>query len=95
MAMKKPTIKKPHIKGQPKAAAHKTPHKPTPSHNPMAAIGQEQDRKYAAQSAFETLKRAEEIKADPALMRDVKAHAKEQIAHAQKIAGGKAGGTPA
>ena len=47
------------------------------------------ERKYRAEDAIRTLTRAEEIKGDKGLMRDVKAHASKQAEHMGKIAKGK------
>ena len=46
------------------------------------------DRKYMVEDAARTLKRAAEIKADPALMKEVQAHAQTEIGHLKKIARG-------
>lgn len=63
-------------------APKKTPAKaPMPG---MAHMGAE-DMKYRAQDALHTLRRADEIKSDPALMHHVKAHAKEQRDHLNKV----------
>lgn len=53
---------------------------PVPGSMPM-----HDDMKWKAQDALHTLHRAEEIKADKALMGHVKAHAKEQRAHLNKV----------
>lgn len=41
--------------------------------------------RYKARDAIDTLKRADEIKSDPHLMKHVKAHAKEQRNHLNKV----------
>lgn len=41
--------------------------------------------KYRAHDAIDTLKRAEEIKADPVLMKHVREHAVEQRNHLSKV----------
>ncbi len=49
---------------------------------PTAGIGKDyaaQEKKYRAEDALRTLTRADEIRRDTSLMRDVKAHAKNQI----------------
>lgn len=45
----------------------------------------DEDMKYKAQDALHTLRRAEEIKADPHLMHHVKTHAMEQRNHLNKV----------
>jgi hypothetical protein len=52
-----------------------------------AARVSEQDRRWAAESAMETLARAEAIQKDRRLMTDVKKLASERIASLQKVAG--------
>lgn len=52
---------------------------------PAAAPMVHEDMKYRAQDALHTLKRAEEIKNDPALMVHVKKHAVEQREHLNKV----------
>lgn len=42
-------------------------------------INPERERQYRAEDALRTLTRADEIRRDAALMRDVKSHAKQQI----------------
>lgn len=51
---------------------------PMPAHDPDMM-------KYRARDAIDTLKRAEEIKADPQLMAHVKKHAIEQRNHLTKV----------
>lgn len=58
------------------------------------AIGGYSDRKYEVQNALRTLTRAEEIRRDSGLMRDVKSHAKEQIKSTERVLGtGKSRGS--
>ena len=88
--MKKPTSMKPVAKagGSPKPAPAKTVAKSSGSTkasklSPSPSYAEE-DKKWKTRSAMETLMRAEELKKDKGLMRDVEAMAKEQ---AQKLSG--------
>ncbi|MBB3521057.1 hypothetical protein [Rhizobium sp. BK456] len=91
--MKKPASMKPVAKagGSPKAAPAKTVSKSSGSKglsvSPSYAA---EDKRWKTEDAMRTLMRAEELKKDRGLMRDVEALAKEQ---AQKLSGlcGKAG----
>ncbi len=56
---------------------------------PTTAPAMPDDRRYRAEDAVRTLTRAEEIKRDPKLMADVKAHAAHQAMHLKKIARSK------
>lgn len=61
----------------------------TPAKAPTPGMGHttlmHDEMKYKAQDALHTLKRAEEIKNDPALMAHVKKHAVEQRNHLNKV----------
>lgn len=46
----------------------------------------ERERKYRAEDALRTMQRADEIKSDKGLMKDMKALAKEQMAALNKVA---------
>lgn len=50
------------------------------------AVDKERERKYRAEDALRTMQRADEIKSDKGLMRDMKALAKEQMASLNKVA---------
>ena len=82
--MKKPASMKPVAKagGSPKAAPAK-PSKPSKSTSLGYPSGYD-EKKYRTEDAMRTLMRAEELKKDKSLMRDVEALAKEQ---AQKLSG--------
>lgn len=84
--MKKPTSMKPVAKagGSPKAAPAKTVAKSSVSKASPVPSYAEEDKKWKTRNAMETLMRAEELKKDKGLMRDVEAMAKEQ---AQKLSG--------
>lgn len=73
-----------------KKPMHKPPAKAAPA--PPAKAGghpvPDGERRFKAESALHTLTRAAEIKADPKLMADVKAHAAHQAHHLKKIARG-------
>ena len=88
--MRKPAPKKPAAKPAAKKAspAPQTTVATVGASKPTAAQKKE-ERRWAAQDALRTLQRAEEIKRDKALMGDVQRHAREQVAVAQKFAGGK------
>lgn len=45
------------------------------------------ERRYRAEDALRTLSRAEEIRSDRGLMRDVKSHAKDQIKAVSRVLG--------
>ncbi len=47
------------------------------------------EKQYRAEDALRTLTRAEEIRRDSGLMRDVKAHAREQVKTTQRVLGSK------
>ena len=70
-------VKAPAKKGKPARAMAAPAAVPT-GHDPEMM-------KYRARDAIDTLKRAEEIKADPVLMKHVKAHAVEQRNHLNKV----------
>lgn len=57
-----------------------------PASPAQAAESAERERKYQVEDGLRTLTRAEEIKGDPDLMRDVAAHAKEQAEVAARSA---------
>ena len=46
------------------------------------------EKRWRAEEALRTLSRADEIRANKSLMRDVQAHAKAQVAALNKVAGG-------
>jgi hypothetical protein len=75
----KPPMKKPTPPTKKREAPKKTP-APMPG-----AMHSAEDMKYKAQDALHTLRRAEEIKADPHLMGHVKAHARDQRDHLNKV----------
>ena len=83
--MKKPASMKPVAKagGSPKAAPAKTVAKSSKSTSIGYPSGYD-EKKYRTEDAMRTLMRAEELKKDKSLMRDVEAMAKEQ---AQKLSG--------
>lgn len=56
---------------------------PSSSVSPESA---ERERKYQVEDGLRTLSRAEEVRADPKLMRDISAHAKEQAEIASRTA---------
>lgn len=76
-------MKPPAKKSTPPTKVRQSPKK-TPAAAPGAVHTQE-DMKYRAQDALHTLRRADEIKGDPALMHHVKQHAKEQRDHLNKV----------
>lgn len=49
------------------------------------------DRKYRAEDALRTIQRADEVRRDKGLMRDVKKLAKEQVRILNKVAGSEKG----
>lgn len=53
----------------------------------MSKDSDARERKYRAEDALRTLSRADEIRSDKGLMRDVKSHAKQQIKVASKVLG--------
>lgn len=71
-----------------KGTAKAMPGKVAPAPPARSAGVPEGERKYRAEDAVRTLTRAAEIKADPKLMADVKAHAAHQAHHLKKIARG-------
>lgn len=85
--MKKASSMKPVVKagGSPKPTPAKTAAKSSGSKGISASPSYaEEDKKWKTRNAMETLMRAEELKKDKGLMRDVEALAKEQ---AQKLSG--------
>jgi hypothetical protein len=66
-------------------SATKTRKAPAKTPAPAPHPGIAEDMKYKAQDALHTLRRAEEIKADPQLMAHVKNHAKEQRDHLNRV----------
>jgi hypothetical protein len=85
--MKKPASMKPVAKagGSPKAAPAKTVAKQAaPKKSPATPSYAAEDKRWKTEDAMRTLMRAEELKKDKSLMRDVEAMAKEQ---AQKLSG--------
>jgi hypothetical protein len=54
-----------------------------------------EDRRWRAEDAIRTLTRAEEIRGDKGLMRDVARHAQQQAAALKKVAGGASSSKPA
>ena len=87
--MKKPASMKPVAKagGSPKAAPAKTVAKSSGSKSSPSPAYAEDDRKWKTRSAMDTLMRAEELKKDKGLMRDVEALAKEQAAKLSGLCG--------
>ena len=78
-------MKPPMKKMTPPTKTRKAPVK-MPAATPMPGIAHAPDAmKYRARDAIDTLKRAEEIKADPHLMSHVKAHAVEQRNHLTRV----------
>lgn len=59
----------------------------TPSTTKQNAVYAERDRKYEAQDALRTLARADEIRSNKGLMREVKAEAKAQIKTVGRVLG--------
>lgn len=60
------------------------------SKSPSVLVGvpsTDMDRKYRAEDALRTLSRADEIKRDGSLMRDLKKLAQQQVAALSKVAG--------
>lgn len=70
-------------KATPPTKVRQSPKK-TPAAVPVPGAAHE-EMKYRAQDALHTLRRADEIKGDPALMHHVKQHAKEQRDHLNKV----------
>lgn len=69
-----------------KKAPSKAGKKAAPKNSASVAIPDHaEDMKYRAQDALHTLRRADEIKSDPALMAHVKRHAMEQREHLNKV----------
>lgn len=77
-------MKPPAKKATPPTKVRQSPKK-TPAAAPMPGAHTQEDMKYRAQDALHTLRRADEIKGDPALMHHVKQHAKEQREHLNKV----------
>lgn len=59
---------------------------PAPTAYPSTPEDKERERKYRAEDGLRTLQRAEEVKGDPDLMRDVANHANEQAEVAARAA---------
>lgn len=57
----------------------------------IGAASPDVDRKYRAEDALRTIQRADEVRRDAALMRDVKKLAKEQVRALNKVAGTEKG----
>lgn len=76
-------MKKPMPKNSAAKAGKKDSSSRTPSKAPSNTLGYD-EKKYRTEDAMRTLMRAEELKKDRGLMRDVEAMAKEQ---AQKLSG--------
>lgn len=69
--------------------AHKTNPDTIASAPRMSAEHERREKQYRAEDALRTLTRADEIRRDAGLMRDVKSHAKTQIKTAARVLGGK------
>jgi hypothetical protein len=80
----KPPIKNRTPPTRKREAPKKTP-APAPMPGTMHTASSAEEMRYKAESALDTLKRAEEIKKDPHLMGHVKAHAKEQRDHLTRV----------
>lgn len=88
---KKPAQKK--AVGSPKSNGKK-PSKAKQSTQPAEVCGPDKKemRRYEVEDGLRTLRRAEEIKSDPKLMKDIKAEATKQVQMMGKIAGGAPNG---
>lgn len=88
--MKKPASMKPVAKagGSPKASPAKTASKPAAPKNSSGNLAYAaEDKKWKTEDAMRTIMRAEELKKDKGLMRDVEAMAKEQAAKLSGLCG--------
>lgn len=88
---KKPAQKKAPVSSK---SNGKKPSKAKQSSQPAEVCGPDKKemRRYEVEDGLRTLRRAEEIKADPKLMKDIKAEATKQVTMMSNIAGGKLNG---